>query len=248
LQQFNVFVCLILRTAILRYCYWCTIIFYMLTAELINNNIPRLQLQDSIGKALRLISDYRVTHLPVVSENNYLGMISEDDLLDADDEKSPIEILQENFLLSSVKADVHFLNAVNFSNQFETSIVPVVNIVNELAGVITMVDLLKTLGNFSGANEIGGIIVMEMERSNFAISEISRIVESNDATILHLNTTTHPDTGLLTVTLHINKKEISAIIAAFERYEYDIIFNFGDEKFENNIDTNYRHLMNYLDI
>jgi len=156
--------------------------------------------------------------------------------------------LQENFLLSSVKANVHFLNAVNFSNQFETSIVPVVNIVNELAGVITMVDLLKTLGNFSGANEIGGIIVMEMERSNFAISEISRIVESNDATILHLNTTTHPDTGLLTVTLHINKKEISAIIAAFERYEYDIIFNFGDEKFENNIDTNYRHLMNYLDI
>ena len=220
----------------------------MLTAELINNNIPRLQLQDSIGKALRLISDYRVTHLPVVSENNYLGMISEDDLLDADDEKSPIEILQENFLLSSVKANVHFLNAVNFSNQFETSIVPVVNIVNELAGVITMVDLLKTLGNFSGANEIGGIIVMEMERSYFAISEISRIVESNDATILHLNTTTHPDTGLLTVTLHINKKEISAIIAAFERYEYDIIFNFGDEKFEDNIDTNYRHLMNYLDI
>lgn len=220
----------------------------MLTAELINNNIPRLQLQDSIGKALRLISDYRVTHLPVVSENNYLGMISEDDLLDADDEKSPIEILQENFLLSSVKANVHFLNAVNFSNQFETSIVPVVNIVNELAGVITMVDLLKTLGNFSGANEIGGIIVMEMERSHFAISEISRIVESNDATILHLNTTTHPDTGLLTVTLHINKKEISAIIAAFERYEYDIIFNFGDEKFEDNIDTNYRHLMNYLDI
>ena len=220
----------------------------MFTAELINNNIPRLQLQDSIGKALRLISDYRVTHLPVVSDDNYLGLISEDDLLDADDEKSPIQILQENFILNSVKSNVHFLNAVNYSNQFEASIVPVVNAVNELAGVITLVDLLKTLGNFSGANEIGGIIVMEMERSQFAISEISRIVESNDATILHLNTTTHPDTGLLTVTLHLNKKEIIAIVAAFERYEYTVIFNFGDEKFEDNIDTNYRHLMNYLDI
>ena len=220
----------------------------MLTAELINNNIPRLKLQDSIGKALRLINDYRVTHLPVVSDNNYLGLISGDDLLDADDEKSPVEILQENFVHASIKANVHFLNAVNYSNQFETSIVPVVNAVNELAGVITLVDLLKTLGNFSGANEIGGIIVMEMERSHFAISEISRIVESNDATILHLNTTTHPDTGLLTVTLHLNKKEITAIVAAFERYEYDIIYNFGDEKFEDNIDTNYRHLMNYLDM
>ncbi len=220
----------------------------MLTAELINNNIPRLQLQDTVSKALRLINDYRVTHLPVVAADKFLGLISEDDLLDADDEKLTIEVLQGNFYPGSVKENVHFLNAVNYSNQFETSIVPVVNGNNELAGVITLVDLLKTLGNFSGANEIGGIIVMEMERSQFAISEISRIVESNDATILHLNTTVHPDTGLLTVTLHLNKKETTAIVAAFERYEYDVIYNFSDEKFEDNIDTNYRHLMNYLDI
>lgn len=220
----------------------------MLTAELINNNIPRLQLQDTVSKALRLINDYRVTHLPVVAADKFLGLISEDDLLDADDEKLTIEVLQGNFYSGSVKENVHFLNAVNYSTQFETSIVPIVNGNNELAGVITLVDLLKTLGNFSGANEIGGIIVMEMERSQFAISEISRIVESNDATILHLNTTIHPDTGLLTVTLHLNKKETTAIIAAFERYEYDVIYNFSDEKFEDNIDTNYRHLMNYLDI
>jgi len=220
----------------------------MLTAELINNNIPRLQLQDTVSKALRLINDYRVTHLPVVAADKFLGLISEDDLLDADDEKLTIEVLQGNFNHASVKENVHFLNAVNYSTQFETSIVPIVNVNNELAGIITLVDLLKTLGNFSGANEIGGIIVMEMERSQFAISEISRIVESNDATILHLNTTVHPDTGLLTVTLHLNKKETTAIIAAFERYEYDVIYNFSDEKFEDNIDTNYRHLMNYLDI
>jgi len=220
----------------------------MLTAELINNNIPRLQLQDNVSKALRLINDYRVTHLPVVAADKFLGLISEDDLLDADDEKLTIEVLQGNFNPASVKENVHFLNAVNYSTQFETSIVPIVNVNNELAGVITLVDLLKTLGNFSGANEIGGIIVIEMERSQFAISEISRIVESNDATILHLNTTVHPDTGLLTVTLHLNKKETTAIIAAFERYEYDVIYNFSDEKFEDNIDTNYRHLMNYLDI
>ena len=220
----------------------------MLTAELINNSIPRLQLQDNVTKALRLISDYRVTHLPVVSEDNFLGLISEDDLLDADDDKLTIELLQEHFLKTSIKENIHFLNAVNYSNQFETSIVPVVNDANEFIGVITIVDLLKCLGEFSGANEIGGIIVMQMERSQFAISVISRIVESNDATIFHLNTTTNAETGLLTVTLHLNKKETSAIVAAFERYEFDVIFHFSDEKFENNIEINYHHLMNYLDI
>ncbi|MBC7888792.1 MAG: CBS domain-containing protein [Ferruginibacter sp.] len=220
----------------------------MLTAELINNNIPRLQLQDSVSKALQLINDYRVTHLPVVTEDKYLGMISEDDLMDVEAEKGTIEFLQENFITASVKENEHFLNAVKCSNQFETTIVPVTNEEKELVGVITVTDLLKALGDFSGANEIGGIIVMEMERSQFSISEISRIVESNDATVLHLNTTIQPDTGFLTVSLHLSKKEIAAIVSAFERYEYDIIYYFGDEKFENEIHSNYRHLMSYLDI
>ena len=220
----------------------------MLTTELINNNIPQLKLQDSVGKALQLINDYRVTHLPVVSEEKYLGLVSEDDLLDAEDDKATILILEDSFIKVFVKENEHFLNAVNCSNRYETTVVPVINEEEELVGVITVTDLLKALGDFSGANEIGGIIVMEMERNQFAISEISRIVESNDATILHLNTTVQPQTGMLTVTLHLNKKEISTIVASFERYEYDIIYYFGDEKFENEIHINYRHLMNYLDI
>lgn len=220
----------------------------MLTVDLINNNIPRLQLQDTVSKALRLINDFRVSHLPVVSADKYLGIISEIDLLDHDDIKSTIEGLQEDFMLDAVKGNVHFLNAINYSNQFETTIVPIVNLANEFMGVITLADLLKTVGSFAGASEIGGIIVLEMERTKFAVSELSRIVESNGATILHLNTTSNIETGLLTVTLHLNKKEISAIVAAFERYDYDIVYEYGDEKFENNIDTNYRHLMNYLDI
>ncbi|MBI3883330.1 MAG: CBS domain-containing protein [Sphingobacteriales bacterium] len=220
----------------------------MLTVELINNTIPRLELQDSVSKALQLITDYRVSHLPVVVEERYLGMISEEDLLDAENEKLTIQVLQENLVLAAVRENEHFLNAVSCSNQFETTIVPVINEERELLGVITVTDLLKKLGNFSGADEIGGIIVLEMERSQFAISEISRIVESNDATILHLNTIVQPETGLLTVTLHLNKKEIASIVSTFERYEYDVIYYFGNENFENDIHTNYKHLMNYLDL
>lgn len=220
----------------------------MLTKDLINNNIPRLQLQDSVGKALQLINDFRISHLPVVSENIFLGLVSEDDLLDAENEKIPIEVLQNSFLNAAVPGNVHFLNAVSNSIRFDTTVIPVVINENEYLGVITINDLLKMLGNFAGADEIGGIVVLEMERSQFSISEISRIVENNDCTILHLNTTTDSVTGLLTVTLHINKREIASIISSFERYEYDVVYSFGNEKFENEINTNYQNLMNYLDI
>ncbi len=73
-------------------------------------------------------------------------------------------------------------------------------------------------------------------------------MESNDAHIMHLNTTLQLETGLLRVTIHINKKELSTIVAAFERYEYSVIHYFGEEKFVNDIHSNYLHLMNYLDI
>jgi CBS domain-containing protein len=220
----------------------------MLTVELINNSIPCLQLQDTASKALQLINDYRVTHLPVIADDKFLGLVSEEDLLDVEETKMPIEFLQDTLLPSAVSENEHFLNAVKYSNEFDSTVVPVVGEDREFMGSIITSDLLKALGNFAGTNEIGGIIVLEMERSQFAISEISRIVESNDATILHLNTTVHTDTGMLTITIHINKKEISAIVATFERYEYDVIYYFGDENFENEIHRNYRHLMNYLDI
>lgn len=220
----------------------------MLTVELVNNNIPRLNLQDTVAKALQLAADYKATHLPVVTGDQLLGLISEEDLLDAGNEKTTLEHLQNHFVNAYVHENAHFLTAVNTSTQFDTNIVPVVTEEKELLGVITSNELLKALGNFAGVSEMGGIIVLEMERSQFAISEISRIVESNDATILHLNTIVQPETGMLTVTLHLNKKEIASVVATFERYEYDVIYFFGDENFENEIHSNYRHLMNYLDI
>lgn len=220
----------------------------MLAVELNNNNIPQLQLQDTVAKALQLVNDFKVSHLPVVAEEKYLGLISEEDLLDVHNKNSVIEHLQRDFMAASINENDHFLKAVNISNQFQTNVVPVINFESELIGTISGQTLLKALGDFAGSQEIGGIIVLEMERNQFTISEISRIVESNDAHVMHLNTTLQAETGLLRVTIHINKKELSAIVAAFERYEYSVIHYFGEEKFENDIHSNYLHLMNYLDI
>jgi acetoin utilization protein AcuB len=220
----------------------------MLAQELTTNILPQLQLSDPVSKALQLMNDFKITHLPVVSEEKYLGLISEDDLLDEENKKIPIEFFQNDFIPASVNFNNHFLHAVSVSNHYQTNVIPVVNEANELMGTIAGQALLAAVGNFSGSNETGAIIVLEMERNNFAISEISRIVESDGAIILHLNITSKPDSQQLQVTIHLNRKEISTVIAAFERYEYTIAYYSGEELFENEIDSNYRHLMNYLDI
>jgi acetoin utilization protein AcuB len=220
----------------------------MLAGELNKNLIPQLKPDDSVAKALQLITDYKVSHLPVVSDDKYLGLISEDDLLDAEDVKLPISVLQKDFIPASIRSSDHFIHAVNISSQYQTNVVPVINEAQQLVGTITAQVLLETLATFAGAQDAGGIIVLEMEKTQFSISEISRIVESNDATITHLNTMSGPLNGMINVTIQINKKELSVIIASFKRYEYDVIYYFGEEKFESQIDRNYQNLLNYLDI
>ena len=220
----------------------------MLAQDLVNTILPQLQLTDTVSVALQLMSDFKITHLPVVSEDKYLGLISEDDLLDEENKKITIEFFQNDFIPASVAPNKHFLNAVTISKHYQTNVIPVVNESNELIGSIAGQELLAALGNFSGANETGAVIVLEMDRNKFSISEISRIVESDGAVILHLNMTIKPDSPVLNVTLHLNKKEISTIIAAFGRYDYSVSYFSGEQLYENEVDTNYRHLMNYLDI
>lgn len=217
----------------------------MLAKDLINPNIPQLQLDDTVVKAKQLINDFKLTHLPVVAEKRFLGMISEEDLLDVEEEKIPIELIQEHFNTAFIMEDVHFLNALNFCNKWDSNIIPVLSKSNEFFGAITSSDLLKTMGDFSGSNEIGGLIILEMESVHFSISEISRIVESNDCTILHLNTTIQVG-GLLLVTIHLNKREISSVVATFQRFEYEVKHHFGATAYEDKTDINFRNLMNYL--
>jgi predicted transcriptional regulator len=220
----------------------------MTTLELADNIYPSLHLTDTVTDALQLMNDSKATHLPVVSAENFLGLISENDLVDEKNKNLTLEVFQTNFVSAAVNAGYHFLKAASVYNLYQTNVIPVINEKNELLGTISSGALITAMGNFCGSSEFGAVIVLEMERTRFAISELNSIVESDGATILHLNVSPHPAPDLLEVTLQINKKEISTIIATFERYEYSISYYSGEELFENEISLNYNNLMNYLQI
>lgn len=126
------------------------------------------------------------------------------------------------------------------------SLVPVINETEELLGTIPASELIKAASRFVGVDEPGAIIVLEMERKNYSFGEISRLVETNDAYITQFNTTNEAETGLLLVTIKVNKLEVSDIIATFQRYEYSIRYFIGEEDYENELRYNYDHLMSYL--
>jgi Predicted transcriptional regulator, contains C-terminal CBS domains len=219
----------------------------VLNKELISATIPTLNLNDTVQQALDLMSEFNVLQLPVVADDKYLGLVFEDSLMNLDD-RAILKTIDTHFSKVAVHANTHFIEAVQILNDYNLSLVPVIEKENEFVGTIAAIDLLKELGKTTGASEPGGLIVLEMEQRNFSFSEISKLVETNDAQITQLNSYWDNNTSSFFVAIKINKFEISDIVATFQRYDYQVKYYFGEELYENELRSNYDHLMNYLNI
>lgn len=219
----------------------------MLANQLITHHYPTVEPDDKIFFALQLIDDFDILHISVVDHHKYLGVISKDDLLDAD-ENASIKVVMGGMLQKAVKSNEHFLVALRLASQNNLSMVPVVNSEQDWVGAIPSAELLKAAAQFTGTDEPGAVIILEMERKSYSFGEISRLIETNDAYITQFNTFFENETGLLIVTIKINKVEVSDILSTFQRYEYSVRYFMGEEQYENELRFNYDHLMSYLNI
>jgi predicted transcriptional regulator len=220
----------------------------MLTRELLSQTLPSLRLTDKVYLALQLMNDNHVTHLPIVDGDKFVGIISEDDLMQAENDSAELSTLGQSFSDISVKEEEHFLKAVQIAADSGLSIVPVVTEENELIGTVAYNELLKFSSDFMSLSEPGGLVVLEMESNQYSFNEISKIIEQNDAQITQLNTSNDAETGMMQVTIRINKPEVSDIVASFQRYDYNVKYFFGEELYANELRSNYDNLMNYLKI
>ncbi len=219
----------------------------MLVSQLPIVNYPVLHFSDTVSLALQLMDDYDVQHLPLEDDETFAGIISKNDLFD-EEESATLAALPLSIIKTSVQPQEHFLSALKAVSGNDLTLLPVVNADMQLQGIITNIELLHAAAVFQNVEEPGAIIVLEMERINYSVGELSRLVETNNASILQLNTFTENGTGLFIVTLKLNKTEVSDVLATLQRYDYIIRYFFGEETYENELRENYDLLMNYLKI
>jgi hypothetical protein len=178
---------------------------------------------------------------------NYLGLLDIVDMEEADP-SSELIILEQYFIKAQVKTNDHFLQALRVKSKFNLDIIPVLNEKNEWEGIIKADTLLEQTSQLLGASTTGAFIVLEIPRIEYAPGQINRLVESNDCMIMQMNTMTDPVTGMMQVVIRVNKEEVSDLIATFQRHEYNVLYYYGDEAFDNTLQNNLDHLFNYLNI
>jgi predicted transcriptional regulator len=218
----------------------------VITAQkLLTSEVPSLSAQDEPMNALDLMDQYRISHLPVVENGKLLGLISEDALMD-------LESLQGDsaglpLLRNQVMQDAHILDILKVAGEHRLSIVPVVDAENNYLGSIRLEDLLEKTSEMQGANQRGGIVVLEMWDKDYSMQQISRIIEENNAKIL--STTVSPgEGGKIEVNIKINQPDMNAILSSFERFGYFIKASYQELAYTEDLRKRYDELMRILNI
>jgi hypothetical protein len=217
-------------------------------ASLISYDLPVLSLNDSGERALSLMQEYRVFHLPLVQRDNYIALISEDDLLDWDTPEEPLSLAEFVNFRPVIFENQHPFDAAKTAREFNLTVLPIVNIQNHYLGIVPIEKLFEFITDNNSIKEPGAILILEQEQRHYSLSEIARICESNNINILSSSVKTLENTGLIWITLKLNSNEVQAVTATFERFNYHVVEVFSSDNTEHDLKDHVDAFMRYLDI
>jgi len=194
----------------------------MVAKDLISEVIPTLKTSDLGQTALNWMEIFRVSHLPIVNNQDFLGLISDADIYDMNQPEEPIRNHTLTLFKPYVEEEQHIFEVIGLASRLKLSVVPVLDSNSHFLGVITTSDLIRHLAGISSMDQPGGIIVLELIERDYSLSQIAQIVESNNVKVLSMYITSPPESTKLEVTLKVNTGDLVSVIRTFERYNYEV--------------------------
>jgi CBS domain-containing protein len=220
----------------------------MIAPHLISDTIPSLQLEDTGEKALLVMHENSINQLAVLDGSSYVGLVTMEDVINMKQLNKPLKIFSQTFRQPFVKDSAHIFDIMKTAVEFSVRVIPVINDEHKYLGLISAESCLRAFAVLNSVKEPGGILELEMPVSNYSLSEIAKIVEENDASIVCFYSNVRQEESKAEITLKLNTTEISAIVSAFERYEYEVKAIYNDTEYVEDLKDRYDALMRYLNV
>lgn len=225
-----------------------TLAHIMTAIDVITDEIPPLIHTDSGEKALRLMDEFKVSHLPVLKNGNFVGLISETDILDRKDLTQSLDVLFDHLPRPYVADTAHVFEVLAKMAEHRISVLPVLDQQENYVGCTSVHQLMCLIANTGSIKETGGIIVLEMNRIDYSMVRIAQIVESENARILSSFIMSSPESTNIEVTLKISETDLGRIIRSFARFDITVKASFQRSSDQDDLQFRYDALMNYLNM
>lgn len=220
----------------------------MFANQLIIEDIIPLKTSDSGAYALNWMDENKVSHLPIVNDVEFLGLISDEDIFALNNFEEALGNHQLSLASPFVFEDQHLFEIIKIIAEHKLTLVPVLDKKSRYMGSITSQSLTQSLSKIAAVENPGGIIILEVSNNDYSLSQIAQIVESNDAKILSLCITSEEESTKIEVAIKLNTKEIASILQTFDRYNYYVKASYTDTENVEDLKDRYDSFMNYLNI
>lgn len=218
----------------------------MHASDLITDDIPALKPEDTVSRALDWMEEFKVAHLPVVSDERLVGLVKDSDLVDGNDPKATVGRMMEQVEVPFVRDRQHIYDVMKLFVERALTVVPVLDMNGRYLGLVNEHEALRRLSEVANVREPGSVVVLEMNFNDYSLQEIARIVEGNDAKVLSVYCHSLPESTRLEVTLKINREDISGILQTFERYEYQVSTTYQGSRFHEDLRGRYDEVMRII--
>lgn len=213
----------------------------MFAEEYVSPTLPHIAPESDGDFVLSSMREHQTPQLPVVENRHLIGITDRAEVLAHD---GP-EILSDSELMYVLNRQ-HVFDAVEMMYRYGLAVIPVVDQHHEYTGCITREDLVRCLAEYAGVQDQGNLIVLQMPRHDYTLTQISSIVESNYGKVLGVFVTPVPDSYEIYVTLRITGEQLTPLAMAFERHGYRVAFTFSDADQVRQTQEHYDGLMRFL--
>jgi acetoin utilization protein AcuB len=218
----------------------------MIANELISYAIPALKTSDTIQMVLDRMVEFRVNHLPIVNNEQFLGLISEDDTIEVENYETQIGALSLSLINPYIFNTQHVYDAIRIFHEQKITVLPVLDHQLNYIGLISINAMVDYMASLTAVSTPGSIIVLEINNRDNSLAHMAQVVESENAQILSSYTNSISNSTKLTVTLKINKTEVSQIVASLLRYDYTVLSIHNATRDDDSTLNRFDSLMNYL--
>ena len=215
-------------------------------SEYINNDVKPLNSIQTMNEAHDLFMDFTYTHFPILENNIYIGCLNREDA-ETLNPGIKIESNKVNLERFFAKNTMSWLDVQELFARNQTNIMPVLDEKNNYIGYFEMEEFIRIFNETPFLKEEGGIIVVKKKQDDFSMSQITRIVESNNAKLLGLFIS-KIENNEIEITLKISLGGLNDIIQTFRRFDYNIISQHQEDSYIENLKERSDYLDKYLNI
>lgn len=214
--------------------------------EYIINDIQPLNVEDSIEDAQLLFKNLTYSHAPVKRDGIYIGCIAETDAHCFTKSKTLADYLYaiEGFF---VRRKTNWLDVLEAFAINDANIMPVLDANNKYVGYYELSDIISVFNDTPFFSEPGSILIVEKGINDYSFSEVSQIVESNNAKLFGAFVS-KIENDVVQITIKIGNSTFSDIIQSFRRYSYNIVSDHEDDSFLENLKERSDYLNKYLNM